>query len=68
MTDEPTILVPESWLKCLEALADRVRSQMDDGPDTDYSVYIKTDISALVGYALSAKTIIKHNPRKETVA
>lgn len=63
--NDPIISVPESWLKRLDELAAKVHKQMEDGPGANYAVYMQTDIAALVGYASSAKTLIKYNDREE---
>jgi hypothetical protein len=55
----PMIDVPQSWLNQIADLAEKVHNQMDKLPPEAYTTFIKTDISALLGYASSARTIVK---------
>lgn len=65
--NESYVMVPESWLRRLDALATKVTKQMDEGPAADYNVYIKTEISALVGYAASSRTLLRTGARREVL-
>jgi hypothetical protein len=64
MNEERTIPVPVKWLESLTEYAERVRKQIDELPDEDHTVLIKTDISALVGYASSARTVLNNNKKQ----
>lgn len=61
LLEEHMITVPESWLKQVGHLAKKVSQQISDLPDEDHSILMKTDISALVGYASSADNVVKYN-------
>ena len=55
------VSVPSTWLETLLRYSKLVEKQMQELDSVDYGVFIKTDISALIGYASSAETIIKYN-------
>lgn len=57
---EGMIEVSESWMKQIADLAEKVSKQMKNLPDEDFTVLAKTDISALVGYAGSARNVLKY--------
>lgn len=56
--EDPMIDVPQSWLQKLADLTKKVHAQIENLPPEDYNTLIKTDVSALLGYASSAETII----------
>ena len=57
---EKEIKVPEMWIKTLLAHTTVVKEQMDNLPPEDWNVLAKTDISALIGYAGSAKSMLNN--------
>ncbi len=59
--EERMIAVPESWLKQIGHLAEKVHKQMDELPPEAHTFLMRTDISALVGYASSAENVVKFN-------
>jgi len=55
------VSVPKFWLESLIEYSEKVRGQIEKLPTAEYHTIFKTDISALIGYASSAKTILKYN-------
>jgi hypothetical protein len=58
-----SIEVPEVWLRSLLELAEKVSYQIDAAEASDHLVFMKTDISSLVGQARSANVLLKPGDR-----
>lgn len=56
--------IPVAWVKQLLNRGKRVEKQLQELNAKDHMVIMKTDISALVGFASSCETILKFNPRR----
>ena len=61
--NEKMISVPESWFLTLLGLEEKINKQIDELNPEDFHILMQTDISALLGFVSSAKTILKYNAK-----